>query len=788
MRAISKLLLWELTSHWKQGLAIVVLLTCGIATLIMSTTTMRSLEASRDRYYTKYSFAHLWAPLVRAPEELLVRIRQIPGVQRVSGRVEKHVLLDFPEMLEPASARLVSIDREPHLDINGLYLRHGRLPVMAEQTEVVVSELFAEAHRLKLGDRIAANLEGKREELIVVGIGLSPDSIYVVQPGMLLPNNRLYGILWAPREKLAAAFNMEGAFNQVAIRLGHDANIGNVKSQIDSILEPYGSIGAYDRDEQESHARVRDEMRELRTMALLSPAIFLSVSAFLVHMVFSRMIIHQTEQIATLRAFGYTAMQIGLHYLRVVLVWVALGVLLGIGCGLWLAAWLSEIYRMFFRFPEMVVIRFGWEWMLAVSLGVLVAFLGAISGMLRAMQLPPAVAMRSGSSQNAPAKGLMHLPFLGRLRPIGRMVMIRMVGNLWLTFFSVLGMGLGVSLLILSSFMEKTIDYVLDHQFSRSQRQDLQLSFYDPRSQECLYEVQQWPGVGQVEAYRSVPIRMRSGLVSDRLAILGLEPNAQLFRVLDEHDRAIAFPNHSGLTITGKLAQKLNLRVGSKVQIDLLEGQNRSLELTVERIYPNYTGPAAFLPKDFLHELMLEGPRISGLFLTIQPGAKQQVYRLIKETPAISGVTDKSAALANFREMISKSTGWMRLVNAIFATLITIGVAYNSALITFSERARDLATMRVLGYRQTEVNRVLLLELFWTMLLAIPIGVPLGYLFAYGLVRAMDSESHRFPFVVHQQTILYAVSVMIAATIVCGLMVLRMTKNLDLISVLKVRE
>jgi len=342
--------------------------------------------------------------------------------------------------------------------------------------------------------------------------------------------------------------------------------------------------------------------------------------------------------------------------------------------------------------------------------------------------------------------------------------------------------------LILSSFMEKTIDYVLDHQFSRSQRQDLQLSFYNPRSQECLYEVQQWPGVGQVEAYRSVPIRMRSGLVSDRLAILGLEPTAELFRVLDEHDRAIAFPDHSGLTITGKLAQKLNLRVGSKVQIDLLEGQNRSLELTVERIYPNYTGPAAFLPKDFLHELMLEGPRISGLFLTIQPGAKQQVYRLIKETPAISGVTDKSAALANFREMISKSTGWMRLVNAIFATLITIGVAYNSALITFSERARDLATMRVLGYRQTEVNRVLLLELFWTMLLAIPIGVPLGYLFAYGLVRAMDSESHRFPFVVHQQTILYAVSVMIAATIVCGLMVLRMTKNLDLISVLKVRE
>jgi ABC-type antimicrobial peptide transport system permease subunit len=307
-------------------------------------------------------------------------------------------------------------------------------------------------------------------------------------------------------------------------------------------------MGSYDRDEQESHARVRDEMRELRTMALLSPAIFLSVSAFLVHMVFSRMILQQTEQIATLRAFGYSAMQIGGHYLQVVLVWIVLGVALGIAWGLWLAAWLSEIYRMFFRFPEMIVVRFGWEWMLAVSLGILVAFLGAISGLLRAMQLPPAVAMRSGD------------------------------------------------------------------------------------------------------------------------------------------------------------------------------------------------------------------------------------------------VTDKSAALANFRELISKSTGWMRLINAIFAMLITVGVAYNSALITFSERARDLATMRVLGYRQYEVNRVLLLELFWTMILAIPIGVPLGYLFAYGLITAMDSESHRFPFMVHQQTVLYAILVMLLATSLCGWMVIRMTKQLDLISVLKVRE
>ena len=494
MRAIGRLLLSDLARHWKQGLAIVLLMTCGIAIFVMSMTTMRTLEASRDRYYSQYSFAHLWAPLVRAPEDIAEQIRQVDGIDRVSARIERHVLVDFPGMIEPALARLVSIDREPEFDINGLFLRSGRLPTFSEETEVVVSELFAESHGLRLGDRIEANLEGKRESLHIVGIGLSPDTIYVIQPGMLLPDNRLYGILWGPKEKLAAAFNMEGAFNSIAVRLSHDANPKGVQRQLDTILSRYGGIGSYDRDEQQSHARVRDEMHELRTMGMLTPAVFLCVSAFLVHMVFSRMIAQQTEQIATLRAFGYYPWEIALHYIRIVSVWVALGIGFGIVLGLRLADWLAELYRMFFRFPELVMVRFGWEWIVSVGLGGLVAFLGAIAGVRRAMRLPPAVAMRSGSSHAAPSSK--YISYLGTLplAPVTRMVAVRWIGNPWLMAISVLGLALGMSLLILSSFMETTIQYVLEHQFARSQRQDLQLAFYNPRSEDCLHEIAQWQG------------------------------------------------------------------------------------------------------------------------------------------------------------------------------------------------------------------------------------------------------------------------------------------------------
>lgn len=788
MTAIFRLLVSDLMRLWKQGVAIVGLMVCGVATFIMSTSTIRSLEMSRDLYYARYRFSHLWAPLVRAPEGLLEHIRAIPGLEEASGKIVRQVLLDFPSMPEPASAKLISIDRDPNLGINGLFLRRGRFPEYSQETEVVISELFAEAQGLGIGDKIVANLGGKRETLHIVGIGLSPDSIYVVQPGLILSDNRLYGILWVPRAKLAAAFNMEGAFNEVNARVSRNGNIRRVQEELDRLLKPYGGTGAYDREDQESHGRVRDEMKELRTMAFLAPAIFLSVSAFLLNMVFSRMVAHQTEQIATMRAFGYRRWEIGWHYLRLVSVWMTIGLLLGIVVGLQLASWLNELYKLFFRFPEIVAVRFGWEWILAVALCVSVASLGTLSGIHRAMQLPPAEAMRAGTTTVSPPGWVRDLRWINLLPSFNRLVAIRLVSNPWLSLFSILGMALGISLLVLSSFMESTIDYVLEHQFSKSQRHSLQLAFYEKRSESCLHSIEQWTGVQRVEGFRSVPARLHHGLQNERLALLGLEPHSQLFRVLDHNDQPIHFTEQSGLTLNQKLANKLGVGLGETVEIDILEGQERSIALPVARIIANYTGPAAYLPRSQLHRLMMEGEQVSGVFLTLDTSYRDPIYRMIKDTPGISGILDKRAALANFRALLSKSTGWMRIVNGVFAALIALGVAYNSTLITFTERARDLATMRVLGYNNAEVKWILLLELVCITLLALPIGIPLGYTFAYGMTVALDSDSHRFPLIIDRQTIAYAISVTLGSSLLCGWLVIRMIEGMDLISVLKVRE
>lgn len=810
MSARLRLLLSDLLRLWKQGIAIVALLACGISTFIMSTTTIRSLEVSRDHYYSHYRFAHLWASLVRAPDALLEQIRDLPGITRASGRIVRQAILDFPNSSEPITARLVSIDtprfsptspsydqdknkdHEFHQELDDLYLRQGRLPRVGSLTEAVVSELFAQAHQLQIGDTLFANLGGKQQLIEIVGIGLSPDSIYVVQPGLLLSDNRLYGILWIPRENLEAAWNMEGAWNHLAVELENESDRYKIQSQIDQLLAPYGGTGSIHRDDQESHARVRDELNELRTMAILAPAIFLSVTVFLIHMVFSRWIMQQRERIATLRAFGYRTSEITWDVLQVVSVWTAAGVLLGTLIGLQLARWLSELYKAFFRFPEVFHLPFGWQWILTVSLGALVATLGAWSGLRQIMKIPPALAMHSGALPSTStrwiARWTQSSKLSAALSPTLRLVLLRALSNPWLTSLSILGVSLGIALLILSSFFEATIDRVLDHQFSQSQHFDFQLAFDEARSIAAIHEVSQWTGVQRVEAFRSVPVQFQYRATRERLTLLGLDPDAQLLKLLDQYNVAYLTHATNGLIITSKLAEKLHVRRGDRIDVQVLEGEQRRFSLVVDQIFENYTGPAAFIDRASLHKLLREGERASGVHLTIDPTHQNQVYQQIKNSPFVCGALNRQATLANFRDLLGKSTGWMRFINAIFAALIMLGVAYNSALITFSERARDLATLRVLGYRKSEVLWILLLELLAITLLAIPIGIPLGYTFAYGMISALDSDSHRLPLVIDPRTIAYALSVVALATALCGGLVARMATQLNIVSVLKVRE
>lgn len=788
MRPLDRLLFSEWKRMWRQSLAISGLLACGIATFVMSNSTMHSLTRSMAKYYADYQFGDVFIELTRAPNEIASRLSGLPGVARVEPRIVRDVILDVPHMVEPASCRLISVAEDPAAGLNGVALRRGRLPNASGHPEVIASELFAEAHGFQPGDELSVTMGGRKERLRIVGIGMSPEFVYAVQPGLLLTDNRRFGILWMPRRQMEAAFNMEGAFNNVVLTMRPRASIAEVMFQVDRLTEPFGGIGAYDRSEQESHHRVADEMHQIGSMAFVTPAIFMCVSAFLFNIVLSRLVHQQQEQIATLRAFGYRAWEIGLHYVKLVALLVGFGGLAGCLAGWRLSWWMTDMYVEFFRFPSIQHAFAASDAMLAVGVALLAALLGSASSILKAMKLPPAVAMRPEAPSVSSRSVLERMRVRKLVSPMTRMIVRRLEGNRLSAFLSILGMAMALAVLVLGSFMEDTIAYVIDVQFHRAQRQDVMLTFNENASADALHDVRHLPGVSRAEAFRAVPVRLRRGNHEHRLSLMGLEEQPELYRVLDVSERPVRLPMMPGLTISQKLAELLEVEVGQEIIVQVLEGERRQHRIPIVAIFPDYTNPGAYLNRLELHRWMREGEQLSGAFLAVDSAEIDELYAQVKQTPAIAGVLDKQAALDNFQKIIAENTFVMRTVNTIFASIIALGVIYNCALITLTERSRDLATLRVMGFTRSEVSMVLLGELAIITLLAIPIGLPMGYAFAYLMTLALDTETHRFPLVISRATFAYSACVLLLAAILSALFVRRMLDQLNLIAVLKVKE
>ncbi len=787
VKPLHRLLIVDLRHMWGQALAICAVLACGVGTFVMATSTIRSLDATRESYYRDYYFAHAFVDLVRAPNELALRLADIPGVARVQTRVVKDVILDVPDMAEPASCRLVSISDESQPKLNRIYLRGGRLTNPQQRGEVIASDTFASAHGWQPGDQFQVIMGGRKQPLTIVGIALSPEYIYAVQPGQLLSDDRRFGVLWMPYQQMAAAFNMEGAFNNATFTLHPGASLPQVLFYVDQLTESYGGRGAYSRDDQMSHRRVADEMHQLRGMAFVTPSIFLAVSAFLFNIVLSRMVHHQQEQIAVLRAFGYTRWEIGGYYLSFLLLLTLFGAVAGCILGVSLSRWVTDLYAYFFKFP-LVSYQFAKDQAaLALMISGLAALAGGFSAVRRAIRLQPAVAMRPEAPPSSHASLLERLGLRRLLSPVMRIILRRLERNPRATILSTLGMALGVAVMVLGTFTEDAINHVINFQFQLTQRQDVLLAYNEKLAASALHDVHHLPAVTSAEPFRVVPVRIRQGNRAHRISLIALESRPQLFRVLDDRARLVDLSG-PGLTVSKKLAEILNVQAGDDVRIELMEGRREHYLARIGYVFPDYMDPAAYVNRTELRRLLKENELHSGAFVSIDRKREDEFYATLKQTPNVAGVTIKRAALQNYNDTIAASLRPIRIINASFAFVIAFGVIYNCALITLAEQSRDLATLRVMGFNRWEVSTVLLGELALITVAAIPVGLPIGYLFAYLATMALDTETHRIPLVVNNATYAYSAVVILLSAAVSSLIVRRLLDKLDLISVLKVKQ
>jgi putative ABC transport system permease protein len=787
VRALERKLLRDLWHLRGQLGAISLVVACGVAMVVTTRVGYESLVASQSAYYASYRFADVFASLKRAPEVLVARLEAIPGVAAVQTRVVSDVTLDVPGLAEPATGRLVSLPERGRPRLNGVHLRRGRWIEPERRDEVIASEAFAQANRLEPGDSIGAVLNGRWERLRIVGIGLSPEYIYEIRGTDLFPDNKRFGVIWMNREALGPAFGLEDAFNDVALGLEPRASEPDVIGHVDRLLERYGGRGAHGRADQISHRFISDEIRQNRVSGTVVPAIFLSVAAFLLHVVLSRLVATQREQIAVLRAFGYSSARVAGHYLGFALFCAACGSAVGACLGLWWAAQINEMYGQFYRFPFLSYAPSPGALALAIAVSSGAALLGAAAAVRRVLRLPPAEAMRPEPPARFRAGVLERTGLVAHLPTGLRLIWRNLARRPGRAVASTLGIASAVGILVVGYFFVDAVGYLAEVQFRNVQREDLTVSFHEPRSARARFALNNLPGVMRAEPFRVVPVRLRREHVTRRVALFGLEPRGELRRVLDAELREVKLPS-DGLVLTRMLAEILRVGPGDTLGVEVLEEARPVRTVRVMALADELMGTSAYMDRRALARLLREEPRVSGAFVKADALQADALHALLKRLPAVAGSGSRLAALRSFDETLARSLGVFIAVLIGFASVIAAATIYNAARIALSERGRELASLRVLGFTRRELDVLLLGEQALLTALALPVGFVLGYRMCALLSRAYQWELFRLPLVVTGRTYGFALGVVLASALVSGWIVRRRLHRLDLVAVLKTRE
>ena len=787
MRPLARKLRRDLWHAAAQLVALALLVACGVASLVSMRAMQSYLSASQAAYYRTARFGDLWVHVREAPRAARAALAALPGVEGVETRVVGDAVGELATATgrRVVAIRLVGLSLPDHPVVNDLHLRRGRWP-RAGTDEALVGEGFAKAHGLGPGDSLSAVLHGRWQRFTIVGVALSPEYIYEMPPGGMFPDPARFTVMWVDDALLRAAWGLGEGWNDAAIRVADDRAAPALVPTVDALLAPYGSTGATLRNDQPSHRFVSDEISQNRVGATIVPAIFLGIAAFLTHVVLSRLVEVQRDQAAVLKAFGYPDRALAVHYLGFALTPVLVGWGVGVFAGGRLAVLFAGIYADYYRFPTLTFVPQAGPALVALAVTVLAGGIGALTSVWRIVRLAPAEAMRPDAPPGFRA-GPLERRTLGHVPVRWRIPLRQLERRPWRAVVAILGVGLAIGAVVVARYAGDALD-LLDHlAFVESQRQDLDVTFVEPAGDATLLSLVQQPGVLRVEGYRVSMATLGTAPRTRRVVLMGLDADGDLHRIVSFDGRISRVPPR-GMLLSEKLARLLGVRPGDAVRVAVLEGRRPVTDLPVAGVVSDPLGLTAYLDRRTLDAVLMEGPRASGAWLSVDPAAVDTLVRTLVALPVVGGVTVRAETRAAFTRTIATSMGITTMVLVIFAVLIAFGLAYNGARVALSERARELASLRVLGFARGDVAALFLAEQGVLLLTALPVGGLLGAGMVGLTVRAADTEMFRLPYVLRPESILYGVAVVVVAVLVSAALVWRRLDRMDLVSVLKSRE
>jgi putative ABC transport system permease protein len=423
----------------------------------------------------------------------------------------------------------------------------------------------------------------------------------------------------------------------------------------------------------------------------------------------------------------------------------------------------------------------------AAIVSALAAFVGVFGSVRRAVRLPPAEAMRPEPPARFRPALLERAGLAKRISVSARMALRNLERKPTQALLTSVALSLATAILIIPNSFRDGINHILDFQWDIVQRDTVMISLVEPGPARVLHDFEHLPGVIHAEAFRGVPVELRSGNRSRRLSIYGQPAAGHLSRVLGAEQKQIPLPAY-GLVLSEKLAEVLDVSLGDRIHVRVLDGSRPEAWIPITGLAQDFAGVAVYMEIDALNRLLGQGDQINGAHLMVAAGAWPAFLAAIKETPRAAGTIIKNSMRDSFRDTTAQSIGLIQTIYLFFATVVAFGIVYNSARISLSERQRELATLRVLGFTRAEVGAVLVGELVVLALVALPAGLVLGSLLAKAILTSVNTETVRLPLVLTASNYAFATLVVAVATTLSLLLACRRLNQLDLVGALKAAD
>jgi len=782
--------LWRHIRHNKgQFLAVVAVVTVGIMAYIAMSASYYNLSQSQAKFYQDNNFADYYFQVVKAPQEIIKQIEVIPGIKRVTGRIQRDVPI-IKENEERATARIVSYGLPMENELNHLSLVQGRMFTdnqRGSDIEAVMDPKFASANNLVWGDRVSVVVEGRKVFLTAVGSAISPEFIYTMKDSAdILPDPKIFGIFMLEDRQAQQALNMPDQINQVLIEMSPGADQTQVAEAVKDILKPYGLLGSYPRKDQLSHAILQSELDGLRSVTLFLPLIFLSIAAAIQFVILRRMVRTQRSQIGVMKAIGYNNTQIMLHYTSYALAVSIVGAALGTILGLILSGSISSLYAQYFNLPGGVQgynsrsIIYGF--VLSMSVGI-IAGLSASRSVLR---ISPAEAMRPEPPQGSKKSLLESWPFLWqRLNPSWKMSLRNISRNRGRFILTLMGVICAVGLLVISFFTNDAVDYMMQKYFNEEKVYDLSIRFNSMLKVNELMSIERIDGVKKIEGYLEVPVKIHYRDKSEDEVLLAYPPDLTMRKLEGDNGQIIAVPE-DGIIINQRTASKLGVESGDEVEVETLLpiGPIHRDKLIIMGETQHLVGGGSYIGLERANRILQESNVVSGAMIRVDPGKLGFVESEINKMMGVSSVLSRQKELQNFQKNLA-SMIYSVSIMILFAVILGFAIVYNASVISFAERQREIAALRVMGFSAQEVSTLLLKENLLQSLLGVLLGLPFGRYLVSAYVQSVSTELYTLPVIIYPMTYLFSALGGIIFIMVAHRFAVKGIKDLDLVASMK---